>query len=186
MSHNHENAHPHGHNDLTHRDWLLFSTKALLLRADEYISVSIIDTPDGGKRLIASGIDSSTIEKLPFLVNTDKNNNYLYLEDFEVYTAGYFSPVNIPGLVELIKHSFRMSDITAFTTSNCKVHYPFAVSNYNSTSNSSFDGETFSEFVSTFANLMPFTPKIDSNVTYSITLNPDKPSAFRDKYDRTH
>ena len=158
--------------DLKH-DWLLISTAAHLLRADNYISFSIVDTHDGGKSLIASGINPSTIEKLSFLVNTDKNNNYLYLEDFKVYTAGYFSPVNIPGLLEIIQHSFRMSDITAFTTSNSKVHYPFEVSNYNSTSNSSFDGATFSEFVSTFANLIPFTPKIDSNVTYSITLNPD-------------
>jgi hypothetical protein len=155
-------------------DWLLISTAAHLLRTDNYISLNIVDTPDGGKRLIASGIDPSTIEKLSFLVNTDTNNNYLYLEDFKVYTAGYFSPVNIPGFLEIIQHSFRMSDITAFTTSDSKVHYPFAVSNYNSTSNSGFGGATFSEFVSTFANLMPFTPKIDSNVTYSITLSHNK------------
>ena len=42
--------------DLTSREWLLFSTKSMLLMKDENISVDIIDTPDGGKRLIANGI----------------------------------------------------------------------------------------------------------------------------------
>ena len=53
--------------DLKHRDWLLFSTQRMIQKVDETITVSIRDTPNGGKILIASGISESSIEKLSFL-----------------------------------------------------------------------------------------------------------------------
>jgi methylglyoxal synthase len=88
--------------DLKHRDWLLYSTKRIIQSVDENISVEIIDTPNGGKKLIASEITEADIDKIAFLTNTDQNNNYLYLEDFQVYIAGSISPLNIPGLKETV------------------------------------------------------------------------------------
>ena len=158
--------------DLKHRDWLLFSTKSLLLQKDQNITVDIIDTPDGGKRLIASGIKPSIIEDLTFLVNSDQNNNYLYLEDFKVFVAGYNSAVNIPGLVDVVQNAFRNSDINGFIDDH-KKHKPFAVYNYNTLAMSAYEGATFSGFVSSYTSLIPFTPDVDNNVSYSITLNPD-------------
>ena len=38
---------------------------------------------------------------------------------------------------------------------------------------SSYEGPTFSGFVSVYSSLIPFTPNVDNNVSYSITLNPD-------------
>jgi hypothetical protein len=155
--------------DLKHRDWLLFSIKSMLLQVNENISVNIIDTSDGGKRLIANGISHSIIEKLYFIVNTDQNNNYLYLEDFKLYIPGYFAPLNIPGLKEVIQNVFRTSDINAFLKGD-KIHKPFDVANYKM--NTNFTGPTFNEFIKTFASLIPYSPDITTAI-YSITLNPD-------------
>ena len=155
--------------DLKHRDWLLFSIKSILLQVNENICVDIIDTPDGGKRLIANGILPETIEKLDFIVNTDQNNNYLYLEDFKVYSVLSFSPLNIPGLKEVIQNVFRTSDINAFLKGD-KIHKPFDVENYKK--NTSFKGASFNEFIISFASLIPFTTNV-KDVTYSIVLNPD-------------
>jgi hypothetical protein len=156
--------------DLKHRDWLLFSIKSILLQVNENICVDIIDTPDGGKRLVADGILPETIEKLYFIVNTDKNNNYLYLEDFKVYNVLSFSPLNIHGLKEVIQNVFRTSDINAFLKGD-KIHKPFDVENYKK--NTSFKGTSFNEFVMSFTDLMPYTSYV-KDVTYSIVLNPDK------------
>ena len=69
--------------DLKHRDWLLYSTKRLLQKTGaESISIDIQDLPNDRKVLFAGGITESMIDNLQFLVNTDQNNNYLYLEDF--------------------------------------------------------------------------------------------------------
>ena len=155
--------------DLKSRDWLLFSIKSMLLQVNENISVDIIDTPDGGKRLIANGILPETIEKLNFIVNTDENNNYLYLEDFKVYSVASFSPLNIPGLKEVVQNVFRTSDVNAFLKGD-KIHKPFDVQNYNK--NTSFKGTSFNEFIMTFTDLIPYTPNV-RDATYSIVLNPD-------------
>jgi hypothetical protein len=159
--------------DLKHRDWLLFSIQTRLLQVNENICVKIIDTHDGGKRLIADGILPQTIELLDFMANTDQNNNYLYLEDFKVYNIASFSPLNIPGLKEVVQHVFRTSDVNAFLKGD-KIHKPFDISNYNK--NTSFKGTTFNDFVMAFTNLMPYTPNVE-HVTYSIVLNPDERSA---------
>ena len=60
--------------DLKSRDWLLFSTKSLILSVDQNISIQIIDTPDGGKRLIASGVTDNSIEKLQNRENINNPN----------------------------------------------------------------------------------------------------------------
>ena len=155
--------------DLKHRDWLLFSIKSMLLQVNENISVTIIDTPDGGKRLMADSIMPETIEKLYFISNTDQNNNYLYLEDFKVYNLASFSPINIPGLKDVIQNQFRTSDINSFIDGK-KMHYPFDIKNFKA--NTSFKGSTFNEFVMAFTDLIPYTTNV-KDVTYSIVLNPD-------------
>ena len=157
---------------MKHRDGLFFSTKNIILQINQDITVDIIDTPDGGKRLIASGIDIDTIENLKFIVNTDQNNNYLYLEDFKVFVNGHIGALNIPGLSDIIINVFRTSDINAFLNGD-KTHKPFSVNNFSYLAGSSYDGNSFSDFISTFTNMIPFTPYVNRNVSYSITLNPD-------------
>ena len=154
--------------DLKHRDWLLFSIKSMILSVDQNISTKIVDTANGGKWLIASGISNNNIEKLHFLVNTDKNNNYLYLEDFKVYIKGTNRPLNIPGLSAIMKVSFRISDANGFLLSK-KTHTPFVGTQFDVNTNSTLGG-----FVDKFSSLMPYTLNtIDVEKTYEIILNPD-------------
>jgi len=125
--------------DLSHRDWLLYSTKRLIQSVDENIPVEIVDTPNGGKKLIASEITEADIDKIAFLTNTDQNNNYLYLEDFQVYLIGSISPLNIPGLKETVMNLFRASDTDSFLKGE-KTQETFNVQNFSS---SSFTGTNF-------------------------------------------
>jgi len=156
--------------DLTSRDWLLNSTKSLILSVDENISVEIVDTPDDGKVLIASGISESSINKLKFITNTDQNNNYLYLEDFQVYLPGNFTPLVVPGLKEVVINAFRNSDINAFVKSE-KVHYPFVAGNMMTLKNPI---HTFSTFIDAYTSLLAnIFGTYGSVKVYSITLNPD-------------
>ena len=106
------------------RDWLLESTKSLLLSVDNSISVTITETSDNRKVLTASGISENAIDKLKFIVNTDQNNHYLYLDDFHVFLQGRSEPLNIPGLKEIVLNAYRTSDVNDFL-SNKRVHNPF-------------------------------------------------------------
>lgn len=160
--------------DLQHRDWLLLSSKKLLLAVNYNISVSIVDTFNGGKLLIAQNISEKDIDKLPFLTNTDQNNNYLYLEDFNVYVEGSFTRKNLPGLKDVVINSYTTSDIDSFLT-NQKLHYPFNVKSFT---NSTFKGTTFSEFIDQYSGLTPFTATTFGYVkTYEVVLNPDDPNS---------
>lgn len=154
--------------DLKHRDWLLFSTKSLILSVDQNISIQIIDTPDGGKRLIANGITDNSIEKLYFITNTDGNNNYLYLEEFNVYKKNSSKPLNIPGLDDIMKNAFRSSDALNFISDN-KTHKPFVGSNFKTASS-----DTFSQYIDELTGFLPNTLTTKGvEKTYEIILNPD-------------
>ena len=156
--------------DLTSRDWLLHSTKTLILSIDQNISVDIVDTVDNGKVLIASQISEASIEKLKFLVNTDQNNNYFYLADFQIYLAGSNSPLVVPGLKEVIINAYRTSDINAFVKSE-KVHFPFVVGNMMTANKPTY---TFSTFIDAYTGLLAnIFGTYGSVKLYSITLKPD-------------
>ena len=71
--------------DLNHSDWLLNSIKKIMESIDPTISVSSFTTSSGGKKIFIYGINQIAIEKIYFITNTDQNNNYLSLEDFNVY-----------------------------------------------------------------------------------------------------
>jgi hypothetical protein len=162
--------------ELQHRDWLLYSTKKIIQTIDQNVSIDIIERPDNTKVLVASGISEASIDKLIFLVNTDQNNNYLYLEDFQVYIIGAYTPLNIPGLKETCMNVFRASDIDGFLLGD-KTHNPFNPKNFQ---NSTFKGTTFSQFVDEYSGLIPYCTSTSNKIkTYQIILNPDEDaSAF--------
>lgn len=155
--------------DLTHADWLMFSTQELIHNVNENISTEIVSSQ--GKRLIfVSGVSEADIDNLYFLTNTDQNNNYLYLETFSIVYEGSNNNVNIPGLEIMMKNNFRQSDIAGFVSDN-KLHYPFTTKNFKS---SSFTGNTLSEFIDQYTSLVPFAASTYGKVkTYSFVLNPD-------------
>jgi hypothetical protein len=166
--------------DLLHRDWLLFSTSKMIQAVDQSISINIIDTKNGGKRLIASGISEESIGKLNFIVNTDINNNYLYLEDFKVYVFGNYTPFSIFGLKEIMINVYHASDVQGFLKGE-KTHSPFDVQNFRDTS---FTGKTFSQYIDQLTGLLSYTPHTSNKVkTYQITLNPDHEAWWHEEYN---
>lgn len=158
--------------DLTHRDWVLYTQKALLLSIDRNIAASIEDFPDGKKKLIVSNISENTIEKLEFLTNTDQNNNYLYLEDFGVNIFGFPEPLNIPGLVEIALELYRDSDLDSFLEGS-KTKIPFT--GQNITDHSGIVVNSFAEFIDILTNTIPYATKTYGKVKYfELVLNPDR------------
>ena len=158
--------------DLTSRDWVAASTKQLVLSVDPSVSVDLKYYPDGGMKIFLYGISEATIGKLSFLTNTDFNNNYLYLEDLNVYINNNISPLNIPGLFDITNSMYKQSDIKEFLAGN-KVKQPFAPSNIQSTSLP--PGSTFNDLVDTLTGVIPYVESTVNHVkTYEIVLNPDQ------------
>jgi len=155
--------------DLKHLDWLLFSTEKLIQSVNTNISTQIVKS-SGKNLLIVSNVSEEDINNLFFLVNTDQNNNYLYLESFSLFYQGASKSVDIPGLELIIINNFRKSDIDGFISKK-DVHYPFDVKKFVG---SDFTGTTLSEFIDHYTGLIPFAPSTYGKVkTYSFVLNPD-------------
>jgi hypothetical protein len=93
------------------------------------------------------------------------------LEEFNVFKFGSSIPLNIPGLSEIVKNIYRYSDMNAFLL-NSTTHDPFNPKNFV---NSSFKGQSFTEFVDQLTALLPFTTDTGSIITtYQIIFNPDE------------
>ncbi len=156
--------------DLKHRDWLLFTQQALISKVNPNISTDIVSRNNGSKVLIISDIPKNNLKDLLFVTNTDYNNNYGYLEGFNVFKFGSSAPLNIPGLSEILQNIYRYSDMNAFLL-NSTTHDPFNVKNFV---NSSFTGQSFAEFIDELTTLLPFTTDTESIITtYQIIFNPD-------------
>jgi hypothetical protein len=152
--------------DLQHRDWVLKSQQALITNIDNTISTKIIDTDDGGKRLVIFNVSESSIQNLLFLTNTDQNNNYLYLEKFNVTIQQDLQPLEFPGLSEIMIKIYEKSDANAFLNGS-KTQKPFASSSFN-------NGQTINQVVDTISSLLPYVTSTYGKVkTYSMVLNPD-------------
>ena len=156
--------------DLQHRDWLLFTQQALISKINPNISTEIVNRNNGSKVLIISDIPEGGLKDLLFITNTDNNNNYGYLEEFNVFRFGASIPLNIPGLSYIVKNIYRYSDMNAFLLKST-THDPFNPKNFV---NSSFTGQTFTEFVDQLTALLPFITDTGSiETTYQIIYNPD-------------
>lgn len=133
-------------NDLKSRDWLIHTTKHFLRTIDPSIITDIQYTGDGGRVLIVSNVSEETLDKLAFITNTDKNNNYGYLEDFKVFIKGELEPVDLGDFSETVLDLFRSSDADAFLNDK-KTHTPFAVSNLKNTPAFNTEGKRFADYV---------------------------------------
>jgi len=156
--------------DLKHADWLLLSTEKILSSIDPELSFTYVMKQNGGKNLVISNISESTMDKLAFLTNTDQNNNYLYLERFSIFSDNLPSINRFYEIEKTIINMWRNSDVNAFLKGD-KLHSPFSVENLV---NSSFKGNTFSEFVDEYTSLTPFilTTYMHKKI-YEIEVNPD-------------
>ena len=116
--------------DFKHEDWLLFSQQKLIESIDPNVSITYVDKPRGGRNLVISGIAPEKIDDYQFLTNTDQNNNYLYLDKFNVYMSGAYKPLEIFGLNDIMLNLYRNSDMKGYLASG-KTHKPFTMSNLN-------------------------------------------------------
>ena len=161
-------------NDLKHRDWLLRSQQKLIQSYNPAICTSIVSTSDGGKRLIIQNVKENEMSRLKFITNTDQNNNYLYLENFQVRIGNSINQLDIPGLKELVIQIYSGSDIKAFllpTTS--KTHTPFDPSNFNSPIT------TIGQFIDNITKTLPFLQNTTGlEKTYTLVLNPDYSDSY--------
>jgi hypothetical protein len=187
--------------DFKHEDWLLFSQQKLIESIDPNVSITYVDKPRGGRNLVISGINPNNIDDYEFITNTDQNNNYLYLEKFNVYVNSAFKPSEIPGLNDTMINLFRNSDMKSFLKENSKTHKPFTIENINddsfikmfdnydkdSSGNIWVEGTMvynattqvynirFSKFIDAYTTLTPYVIKTSnsSNNRYELILNPD-------------
>ncbi len=155
--------------DLKHADWLVFTQEKLIQSVSTNISTQIVKT-ETTRFLIIGDIQEDDLDKLEFITNTDRNNNYLHLEKFEVYISNSPKPVNIPGLGNIVVNAFRQSDANGFLE-GYKTHRPFDVHQFVG---SNFDGCSFSDFIDEYSARIPFAPTTTRKVkTYEIILNPN-------------
>ena len=152
-------------NDLKHRDWLLFTQKKLIQVTTPQVSVKIIDTSDGGKRLLVENINEYQISIMKFLTNTDQNNNYLYLENIVVRLEDSVTPLEIEGLREILINMFQLSDTNGYLNDS-KTHIPFGPN--------AFNGESLGNFIDRLTAVLPYEPNtIGKAKIFSLVLNPD-------------
>jgi len=158
--------------DLTSRDWVAASTKQLVLSIDPSVSVKFVYYPDGGMKIFLNEISEETIGKLSFLTNTDFNNNYLYLEEFYVYIDNSISPLDIPGIKDIVNTLYAQSDVNAFLAGN-KTKQPFSVENINKNITLP-PNSTFNDLVDALTDIIPYIERTFGHVkVYEIVLNPD-------------
>jgi len=160
--------------DLTHADWTLFTQEKLIQSTVTDVSITYFQKTNGTTNMTISGIKPVDIAKLKFLTNTDQNNNYLYVEVFNIYINNGFNPLVVPGLSDVVKTLFRNSDLTGYLNSS-KTNQPFSDANVQS---GQFLAKTFNEFVSLGLTLIPYVPHLTvpqlvATATYEIILCPD-------------
>jgi len=154
--------------DISQLDWILNTTEVMIKEIDSSISIEKILTNNNSKLLYISNIPEKKMSEITLLTNTDNNNNYLYLENINLYISYSKDPITVPGLVDIFIDIFRYSDNDAFLKNN-SIHKPFSSENL---------GSTFSEFITKLLDTIPNGykyNKITGSRKYSIILNPDPP-----------
>lgn len=157
--------------DLDSADWLCFFTKTMINKVNPNIIVDIrvIKDNDGitTKRLIyIRNISEDDILNLKFLTNTNDNNNYLYLENFQIEINNGKSIINMHGLNEILLEFWRYSDSSAFEKDE-KFFKPFS------------DITNINKFIDDYSNLHSTLPITANYIkTYILVLNPDCSSSF--------
>jgi hypothetical protein len=164
--------------DLTHADWWIRVTVKLLQSVDT--SLRFITRRVGKtQHLIVKNISEETLEKLFFLVNTDQNNNYGYLEVLQVFTKDDYSrtPVPIPGFSTLANAIWNEADAKGFVAGET-TQTAFAAPLNNPFTNVPL---TVSQYVDLITAIIPWAPKtLGKEKVFTLVLNPDSELLDRD------
>ena len=158
--------------DLTHADWWIRTTTKLAQKVDSSLRVSVLKLTNNTQHLVIENISEETLPKLSFLTNTDQNNNYGYLEIFNVYTTNDYSttPISVPGLNDLLVSVWSNSDTDAFLNDK-KTFTPFFQPLNDPVTKKPL---SIKKYIDTLTATIPWAPKTTGQTQYySIVVNPD-------------
>ena len=154
--------------DKTHADWLLTTQECLIKSRHPSLSTKIEHFPKYDKRFLTiEQIPLSVFTELMFIVNTDQNNNYLYIEKIKIYANGSSTPVNIIGVEDTLNQVYTFSDMNAFLAGS-KTHTPWAT-----TTTPVFN---LSTYIENQISALPAYLRVYTNgiIYFDLVLNPDK------------
>jgi len=157
--------------DLTHSDWWVRTTTKLLQAVDTSMRFTVIQK-DERPCLFIENISEDTLSKLFFLVNTDQNNNYGYLEMLQVFVKDDYSrnPIPIPGFSILANSIWDQVDAIGFVEGD-KIQTAFLAPLNNPVTNEPL---TIPEYVDLITAIIPWAPKtFGKEKIFTLMLNAD-------------
>jgi len=157
--------------DLTHADWWIRTTKKLLQKVDTSLRFTVVKV-EKTQHLTIENISEATLSRLFFLVNTDQNNNYGYLEELQVFVKGDYSrtAIPIPGFSTLANAIWNEADATGFIEGQ-KTQTTFLAPLNNPYTNEPL---TVPQYVDWITAVIPWAPKtFGKEKIFTLILNPD-------------
>jgi hypothetical protein len=157
--------------DLTHADWWIRTSTKLLQKVDTALRFSVVKV-EKTQHLVIENISEATLSKLFFLVNTDQNNNYGYLEMLLVFVKDDYSrtPIPIPGFSTLANAIWNQADAEGFIKGQ-KTQTAFLTPLNNPYTNEPL---SIPDYVDWITAIIPWAPKtLDKEKIFTLVLNPD-------------
>jgi hypothetical protein len=157
--------------DLTHADWWVRTSTKLLQKVDTSLRFTVVKVGQT-QHLMVENISEATLSKLFFLVNTDQNNNYGYLEALQVFVKGDYSrtAIPIPGFSTLANAIWNEADAIGFVEGQ-KTQTAFLAPLNNPYTNEPI---TIPEYVDWITAVIPWAPKtFGKEKIFTLMLNPD-------------
>jgi len=169
--------------DLTHADWWIRTTTKLLQQVDTAMRFTVVKVGKT-KHLVIENISEATLAKLFFLVNTDQNNNYGYLEMLLVFVKDDYSenPIPIPGFSTLANAIWNQADAEGFIKGQ-KTQTAFLNPLNNPYTNEPL---TIPEYVDWITAIIPWAPKtFGKEKIFTLVLNPDLAAGMGQIFEQT-
>ena len=157
--------------DLTHADWWIRTCTKLLQKVDTSLRFTVVKV-EKTQHLMVENISETTLSKLFFLVNTDQNNNYGYLEALQVFVKDDYSrtAIPIPGFSTLANAIWNEADAMGFVEGQ-KTQTAFLAPLKNPYTNEPL---TIPEYVDWITAVIPWAPKtFGKEKVFTLMLNPD-------------
>jgi len=158
--------------DLTHADWWIRTCTKLLQKVDTSLRFTVVKV-EKTQHLVIENISETTLSQLFFLVNTDQNNNYGYLEELQVFVKDDYSrtAIPIPGFSTLANAIWNEADATGFVEGQ-KTQTAFLAPLNNPYTDEAL---TIPEYVDWITAVIPWAPKtFGKEKIFTLMLNPDK------------
>jgi hypothetical protein len=165
--------------DLTSADWWVRTTVKRLQDIDPNLRFNYMYVPATNmSHLHIDNISEQSLSKLAFMVNTNSNNNYGYLEDLLVYVQSDYSrrAIPIPGFSDLANAIWNKSDSKSYDSQSI-LQTPFVNPLNNPITNEPI---SIPEYVDLITGIIPWLPKTLGQVKiFEVILSPGIDSTSR-------